>query len=76
MTSMRYNIPCIISKSGYMNILSKLLTTSTANEDLSSTEGDIHQVFTLDEVPNNIRCTSCYLLIDSVEEIYDVYKGS
>ena len=59
-----------------MNISSELLTTSTANEDLSSTEGDIHQVFPLDEVPHNTRCTSCCLLIDSVEEIYDVYKGS
>ena len=50
---------------------SEYLRTSIPNEDLYSTEGDIHHVLQLDQVFNNITCRSSCLLIDSVKEVKD-----
>ena len=68
-------LPCAVTRSEYMHISSKLLTTPTTNEDLKSTEDDICHVHSLDEIHNNITRSSDYLLIDSVEEVKDdLYK--
>ena len=63
----------VVNRRRYSNSVSKLFTTSTKNEDLTSSEGDTRHVHPFEYISKNILRTDGYLLIDCMNE---VKKGS